>query len=312
MLTSNLSVPDPNPLYDPHKQWSRLCDVIAPADREPLEDAFRLALRVHARQWRKTRGGTMPVPYVVHPVRVARILAEEWKQNQFPTMALGLLHDVLEDGLPDKLQEHADEIERIAGPEVCKAVWTLTKPRLPTPVPAETQDRRDSDYFHALRNAPEWVRLVKCADRVDNLRDARAWGELEFWERYSSETIGWHMFLARETAPIAEVALFKALVEGERALHGQVPIWADGHLIDPAAAALIPEHIARLYGAIGLALQGQTLIIGLSRPEVDQTLANIRLTLRPGKKRVSNLAVLPISEEALQDALNAGLYGRLA
>lgn len=312
MLTSQHAVPDPNPLYDPQRQWLRLREAIAPEDQAPLEDAFRLALHVHARQWRKTAAGAPRVPYTVHPIRVARIMAEEWNRKQFPALALALLHDILEDCAAEEQQKNSDEIERIAGPEVCEAVWTLTRPRLPEPVPEETKNRRDADYFHAVRSAPEWVRLVKCADRVDNLRDARVWGELEFWERYSSQTIGWHLFLARETAPIAEVALFKALVEGERALHGQVPLWADGHLIDPTAARMIPEHVARLYGAIGLALQGDVLIIGLSRSDTPQTLTNIRLTLRTNGKHIEEIRSLSISEEALQDALNAGLYGRLA
>ena len=311
MLPYHPLLSDSSAQTDPHQQWALLCKSISPDDRAALDAAFRLALRAHAAQWRKSAGDIPPIPYIVHPVRVARILAEEWERREREPLATALLHDVLEDCPPDKQTGYAKEITRIAGESVCEAVWTLTKPHLPQAVPSETKAHRDAEYFKVVRAAPSWVRLVKCADRVDNLRDALLWGDISFWNKYRSETIGWHLFLARETAPIAEVALFKSLVEGERALHGRVPFWADGHPIDPAAALLVPEHIARRYPLIGMAKRGDTLIVGTERELDESTLADIRRALNGKEQAIQAVEPLLITAEALNDALAAGLYRRL-
>src|SRR5690349_17241524 len=83
MLPYHPLLSDSSAQTDPHQQWALLCKSISPDDRATLDAAFRLALRAHAAQWRKSAGDTPPIPYIVHPdivhpVRVARILAEEW------------------------------------------------------------------------------------------------------------------------------------------------------------------------------------------------------------------------------------------
>lgn len=294
--------------YDLHKLndvellWQELRASLPVAVQASVETAFRLAERVHTGQVRKSKND-VPVPYISHPLRVARILADEWKRTDAETIATALMHDVIEDCQPPESREHlTQEIRQAFGNEAESAVWTLTKPE---PGPMEVRYARDARYFSELRKAPEWVRLVKCADRVDNLRDACAWGDRDFWIRYSSETIGWHLFLARETAPIAEVALFQALVEGERAIRGRFPIWVDGHIVDPIAAERIPEHIARRYGVVGLALQGETLYVGMCDVADAAVLRDLALVTRQ--------RILPVllSEGAMQDALDAGLYSPL-
>ncbi len=267
-----------------------------------VETAFTLAERVHRGQVRKT-SGDRPVPYIAHPLRVALILLDEWKHAEVETIVTALLHDVIEDcALPESREHLTQEIRMAFGNDVERAVWTLTKPQ---PGPTEVRYARDARYFSELRKAPEWVRLVKCADRVDNLRDACAWGNRDFWTRYSSETIGWHLFLARETAPLAEASLFQALVAGERTIRGRFPIWVDGHLVDPTAAECIPEHIARRYGVVGLALQGETLYVGMRDVADEATLRDLALVTRQ--------RILPVllSRDALHDALAAGLYSAL-
>lgn len=293
---------DINQLNDVETLWNRLQARVPTAVQSSLETAFRLAERVHRGQGRKTRGD-VPIPYITHPLRVALILAEEWEHTDRETLAAALMHDVIEDAqAPESPEQLSLEIRRSFGAEVDNAVWTLTKP---TPGPMEVRTARDARYFSELRKSAEWVRLIKCADRVDNLRDACAWGDREFWSRYSSETIGWHLFLARETVPIAEVALFKALVEGERAIRGRFPVWVDGHIVDPTAAAIIPEHIARRYGVVGMALQGETLYVGMRDVKDEVVLRDLALMTRH--------RILPVllSQEALQDALDAGLYSPL-
>ena len=306
-----MSIHATNIIRDPEAQWLLLRERVPVAQRETLEAAFHLAARVHCGQRRKARADSESAPYILHPLRVARIALEEWNRCEPEMLAVCLLHDVIED-CPALLRDIIEkEIERVEGRAVLDAVVALTKPRLPAPVPPDVKAARDARYFRVLFNSPAWVREVKCADRVDNLRDARAWGDLDFWERYSSETIGWHLYLARETAPITEVALFKALVDGERELRGCVPVWADGRIIDPLAARLIPENIARSFGLIGLARRGETLLLGVYSKEADAALQVLRDTLQPLPNAPTKFESLPLSEDALQDALDAGLYGAL-
>jgi hypothetical protein len=302
----------------PPEIWMPTYDLQKPNEVEPLlqqlrshisravqpsvDAAFRLAERVHRGQLRKT-SGDVPVPYITHPLRVALILVQEWECAERETIVTALLHDVIEDcAFPESREHLTQEIRLAFGNEIERAIWTLTKPE---PGPTEVRYARDARYFSEIRKASEWVRLIKCADRVDNLRDATAWGDRDFWSRYSSETIGWHLFLARETAPIAEVALFQALVEGERTVRGRFPIWVDGHIVDPTAAARIPEHIARHYGVVGLALQGETLYVGMRDVADAAVLRDLALVTRQ--------RILPVllSQDALQDALDAGLYSPL-
>jgi len=275
-----------------------------------LDESFRLALRAHATHWRKSALDTPTIPYVVHPVRVAGILASEWDLNDRHTLAVALLHGVLERSAADKRDQYAEEIERIGGPIVLQAVQTLTKPTLPKAVPSETKARRDAQYFRVVRASPYWLRMVKCADRVDNLRLALNCRDRLHWEEFSSETIGWHLFLARETAPIAEVALFKILVDGERQLNGRVPHWVNGHMVDPAAARMVPEHIARHYGIVGIACRSATLFVGSVRTLDAKLQTEIRSAINVRGHDLQSLEPLYISEEALRDALAASVFGQ--
>jgi hypothetical protein len=303
MPKSFMSMHDPTDRNDPHCCWARLKALAAPDSYNQLAAAYTLAQRVHREQWRKVASGSSAVPYIVHPLRVGIIVAEEWNRTESPTLVTCLLHDVLEDVPEQGRAQLSEEIRDLAGKEVEDAVWTLTRP---APASGEVKATRDARYFSELRSAPEWVRLIKCADRVDNLRDARAWGDPSFWGRYSSETIGWHLYLARETAPIAEVALFGALVAGERDIRGHVPVWVDGHLVDPSAAALIPESIARQNHVIGLAQRGDTLIVGMLDPADSRVVEALR---QATQKRIQRV---PVSAEGLRDAQTAGLYGPAA
>lgn len=301
---SAMPIYDASVINDPDVQWTRLRERLPDNSGQQLEPAFQLASRIHAGQWRRKAEGAARVPYIVHPLRVSRIVSEEWRRAEIPILASCLLHDTLEDSPLTLRSDLEEEIRQSVGTEVLAAVRTLSKPHLPEPCPEDVKAARDARYFSQLRAAPDWVRLIKCADRVDNLRDARSWGNRAFWARYCSETIGWHLFLARETAAIAEVALFRELVAGEREIRGRVPLWADGYLVDPMAAALVPEHIARNYGVVGLALQGDTLMVGIKRganKNASEALHNVT-----GKQ----IEILMLSTDAVRDVLDAGLYGK--
>ena len=304
-----MQIDDYTLMNDPETQRNGLLESTSAEHREAVDAAVQFAERIHAGQFRKSTEATGKIPYIVHPLRVARVIAEEWKAGSVSALQAALLHDVLEDCKPEEREQIEQEMRHAFGKSIVHAVRTLTKPVIG---PAEVKAVRDARYFKELFAAPKWVRLIKCADRVDNLRDARAWGDPTFWDHYSSETIGWHLYLARATAPVAVVALFKALVEGERVVRGRVPVWADGHLVDPFAAALIPEHIARAHRVIGMAVQGETLIVGTQDPEDAGVLDAVGLCIRGASSTtVTRIHPIPLSAEAVSDALAACLYGSL-
>jgi hypothetical protein len=229
---------------------------------------------------------------------VASILSVEWKITDRRTIAAALCHDTLR----RDARRVEQEIEAIAGKEIVEAVYTLTEPRLPEAVPEDARAARDARYFSVVRQAPEWVRIVKCADRLDDLREAADRGDAVLWRRISSHTIGWHLLLAKETLPMAQVALFHAIVRGERRIFGRTPLWVDGHIVDPEAAALIPESLARSRRLVGIALRGSTLVIGSDRPADSAAMEAVeRATSR-------SIVLLPITTDSMQDALAAGTF----
>jgi len=123
-----------------------------------VEAAFRLAALAHTGQER-----SCGLPYLVHPVGVARILLEEWGVTDPDLVAAGLLHDAVEDAEAVDLPA----VEAAAGARVREVVDHLTKPPL-----AEGQAKADRDaaYFRRLGAGPADAVLVKAADRLDNLR----------------------------------------------------------------------------------------------------------------------------------------------
>ena len=305
MLPNHPLFSDAGVFHDPHKQWSRLASRIRPEHLKVLDASFRLALRTFALLRRTPDPDTPTIPHVAHNVRIGCILAFEWDLREPETLASALLHDVLELCPPERQSDYAADIERTAGVSVAQAVWCLTRPSLPDAVPADTRGRRDAEYFRAIRTGPRWLRLVKCADRLDNLREAHMFREHAMWQQCSTETMGWHLYLARETAPIAEASLFRALVDGERQFSGSVPLWVDGHRLDPAVVRMVPEHVARRYGLVGVAQRGLTLIVGTVGSLSNAQLADIRLAVNGNDHNFQSVEPIEISPGALWDAHSA-------
>lgn len=290
--------------------WDRLISPISPAERPLVEDAFALSQQFHINQFRFTNGAEPRPPYLVHPLRVALILREEWGELAPEVAATALLHDVFQGVLLTEREEAEAVIRARMGAQVFEAIHLLTKPHLPTDYAADIKFDRDARYFKVLFEASKWVRLVKCADRTDNLRDACLWNDLRFWERYSNDTIGWHLYLARNTSARAEVALFKALVDGERQFHGRAPLWADGRFVDPHAAELIPEPMARLLGVIGLAVREDTLVVGVRKRSSLHNQERIKeVLLNAPESSFESVELVGLSDDAIAEALEARMYG---
>ena len=121
--------------------------------------AYELALNVH--QFQKRNDGT---PYFWHPTRVAKILLVELSIEDDEILAAALLHDVLEDS--DILTPEV--ISYNFGPRVAHIVEVLTKEIGVRDGPLRQEINRK--YIDRLMASEVECRIIKLADRVDNLR----------------------------------------------------------------------------------------------------------------------------------------------
>lgn len=120
--------------------------------------ACDLAARRHAGQFRRGPGN---VPYINHPIAVARLVAEAGADAD--TVIAAPLHDTVED-TPTTL----GEVTLLFGPEVAGTVAALTTPAAWDDLPLAEKKARQAAH---IRGASEAARLVKLADQASNLND---------------------------------------------------------------------------------------------------------------------------------------------
>lgn len=122
-----------------------------------IRKAFELAKEAHANQKRKTGE-----PYILHPIAVATIAAEELMLDPATVMA-AFLHDVVED-----TDYTVEDIRERFGNDVAFLVKVVTKPK------KEKYDasRQVDNYRQMLDSVQYDIRalLVKLADRLHNMR----------------------------------------------------------------------------------------------------------------------------------------------
>lgn len=126
-------------------------------DRRRIRMAYELAVQAHSHQRRKSGE-----PYILHPITVARICAEEIGLG--PTaIVCALLHDVVED-----TEVTLEEIREQFGGRIAKIVDGLTK--LDSAYNAESPQAEN--FKKVLSTLVEDVRvvLIKMADRLHNMR----------------------------------------------------------------------------------------------------------------------------------------------
>ncbi|MCA1960535.1 MAG: bifunctional (p)ppGpp synthetase/guanosine-3',5'-bis(diphosphate) 3'-pyrophosphohydrolase [Desulfomonile sp.] len=147
----------------------------ADADLELLRRAYIFSAQVHGGQTR--RSGE---PYLVHPVAVARILAE--LRLDEASVATGLLHDTVEDTLTT-----LEDIESIFGKEIATLVDGVTKI---SKMEFQSKELRQAESFRKMILAMTRdirILLVKLADRLHNMRTLDALPE-EAQKRIARET----------------------------------------------------------------------------------------------------------------------------
>lgn len=122
-------------------------------DMEKVLCAAEFAALAHAKQTRKATG----LPYIIHPLGVAHILAEVGIADPI-TLQAALLHDVLEDTPTSR-----DVLEKKFGAEVLSVVDEVTDDKSLTKA-----ERKRLQIQHA-RSMSERARCVKLADKIHNL-----------------------------------------------------------------------------------------------------------------------------------------------
>lgn len=130
---------------------------VSAEDMARIRAAFELAREAHAPQKRKTGE-----PYILHPIAVANIAAEELMLGANPVIAC-FLHDVVED-TPYTI----DDIRERFGDDVAFLVRVVTKK--PT---HDYELSKQLDNYRQLLNSMQYdIRaiLVKLADRLHNMR----------------------------------------------------------------------------------------------------------------------------------------------
>ena len=126
-------------------------------DMQRVRQAYELAFEAHKEQRRKTGE-----PYIIHPIAVARIIAEELELGANPVIA-AFLHDVVED-----TDYTIDDIRDRFGDDVAFLVGVVTKQKKEKQV----QSKQVDNYRQILASVQYDVRaiLIKLADRLHNMR----------------------------------------------------------------------------------------------------------------------------------------------
>jgi GTP pyrophosphokinase len=162
-------------------------------DRVVVTKALSLAEEVHDKHWRLAakddpRG---KLPFIIHPMRVALILIEELEITHKEVLSAALVHDVVEDSSPP-ITTH--DLEKKFGRNVALIVSIITRPAPDAAIPRQQQLET---YYGRIAKSNTYSRIIKLAERLDNLRDLVHVDNADFQKEYLLQT--WQIFM-----PIAE------------------------------------------------------------------------------------------------------------
>ncbi|MBQ7266611.1 MAG: bifunctional (p)ppGpp synthetase/guanosine-3',5'-bis(diphosphate) 3'-pyrophosphohydrolase [Firmicutes bacterium] len=127
-------------------------------DYSMLEKAYNLAKQAHGEQKRKSGE-----PYIIHPLCVAKILAE--LELDMESIVAGLLHDVVED-----TNYSLEELSNLFNPDVALLVDGVTK--LEKIAYSSKEEIQAENYRKMFMSMAKDIRviLIKIADRLHNMR----------------------------------------------------------------------------------------------------------------------------------------------
>jgi len=188
--------------YDPALVRSRLLlaiELFKQPDKIAIERALHLAEEVHRNSMRSHENSQK---FIVHPMRVALILIEELKISHPEPVSAALLHDVVED---EKGRYSTFDLEKKFGRNVALMVSCVTRP---VPDVHIARDKQLQVYAERIAQAAKYTRIIKLAERLDNLRDLFDCGALAGRLSYIEESIQTYLPVAEKTDPMlfAELA----------------------------------------------------------------------------------------------------------
>ena len=139
------------------KVFSEMEERVSTEDMARIRDAYEFARNAHEMQVRKSG-----LPYIVHPIAVATILAVELKLGANPVIA-AFLHDVVED-----TNYTISDIRQRFGDDVAFLVSVVTKKNS-----GKYEISKQVDNYKQMLNSIHYdirALLVKLADRLHNMR----------------------------------------------------------------------------------------------------------------------------------------------
>jgi GTP diphosphokinase / guanosine-3',5'-bis(diphosphate) 3'-diphosphatase len=156
-------------------------DILLPL--RDIFDALEFSAFKHRRQRRK---GTSGIPYINHPIEVARLLLNKMKSPELNLIIAAILHDTLED-----TDTSPEEISQRFGEKVLQIVMEVTDDmKLPY------SERKNRQVLKANTLSYE-ARCIKIADKTCNIHDilhSRIW-----WPKSRKiEYIRWAMRVIKE------------------------------------------------------------------------------------------------------------------
>src|SRR6185369_6107065 len=131
---------------------------LKPGDKVMLRRAFEIAAEAHKTMRRKSGE-----PYILHPLAVAKICAEEIGLGIRSTIC-ALLHDTVED-----TDITLEDVQREFGTEIAKIVDGLTKISTVLDANSSQQAENFKKILLTLTDDPRVI-LIKLADRLHNMR----------------------------------------------------------------------------------------------------------------------------------------------
>ncbi|HEY6668645.1 MAG TPA: HD domain-containing protein [Candidatus Nitrosopolaris sp.] len=165
--------------------------------------AFGIATKAHTGQF---RDGNNTEPYINHPLRVALILTEEIQIHDADLVCTALLHDIIEksNGSIDE-----DQLKNDFGEHVYNMVHAVTRPKIKNEVREKVLD----EYFHNIATGSRFIRYIKLADRLDNIRALKNALHKDKLMRYKEETQKYILPIAEKTDEKIVFKLSVALYE---------------------------------------------------------------------------------------------------
>ncbi|MBQ3604502.1 MAG: bifunctional (p)ppGpp synthetase/guanosine-3',5'-bis(diphosphate) 3'-pyrophosphohydrolase [Clostridia bacterium] len=157
-MNENRNFDEVREMYDDLKMLIK--DSYSPENLEMIDKAYKLAEAAHEGQLRKSGQ-----PYIIHPISVAKILAQMGMDAESLTAAM--LHDVVED-----TEISSEDIEKMFGKDIAALVEGVTKLGKVSLSNVNKEEQQAENIRKMLIAMSHDIRviIIKLADRLHNMR----------------------------------------------------------------------------------------------------------------------------------------------